>query len=995
MVPVFLGLAVLGARAQATDSSNSTPAVVVDAGANHRLWQYETYEPMPNGKTFTRLHQYLELSSGLNFLDANGEWTPSEEKIELFSGGALARHGQYKVIFSSNLNTAGAIDVQTADELRLRSHIIGLMYADATTGQAALIAGVQDSEGAVVADNQVLYPNAFDGVQADVHYTYRRDGLEQDVILREQLPAPEAYGMNSATTKLEVVTEFINPPPAWVADMEAGPDGESDQSISWGATRLGRGKAFSLNGEDAPTTVIKRYTTINGRYFLQEKVRLPDIVSALSRLPEQASNARPRPGMASTHFTFPAAPAAKSAARPMRLALGALPNKGYVLDYVSLSAAYTNYTFQSDTTYYISGSLNLAGTNIFEGGTVIKYAANGAINFVAGLPKFMSRPYHPVVFTAKDDNHVGQSISGSTGNPSGYYANPALNLGSLGSLGSLALSEFRVAYANRALSVAGASPAIYDAQLVNCGLAVSDINSPVVLENVLLSNNKTNFNASIAGNAVYLANATINNQFDLINGNTNASLYVTNCVFVNATNLSGNIAAGYNGFYQSPMVGIAAVTNGFYPLQRAGAANCYLTNGCAFTNAGTVSVDPYLLGLLSAKTVHAPLVLSNLTLSVATNFSIQAWRDTNTPALGYHYDPLDYAFSGVNVYSNLTFAAGTAVGWFELPTSGGAGDGLSINDKVIVSFNGTVTSPCTYARYCTVQEGGNGLWSNLGYMGGIVSQSLSGGYGMNPANAALISLNFTRCALLAEGPNQFRENSALSQVVAQNSEIWDGNVGAYWDYLSATNCLFDRVNMGVGGGNAAHYWLRNCTVHGGSLVLSKYGQTWPVWIEECAFDGASLSVDDNSGGNTNITYCDFNAFLTNGSPLPLVPARHNVTNLVSFNWQSSWFGNFYQSTNSPLINAGSTTADQVGLFHFTTQTNQVPEGKTSVDIGYHYVATDAFGNPLDTNGDGIPDYLEDANGNGIFDAGDLGNWLISPYNGLTSASGLSVFTPLK
>jgi hypothetical protein len=66
-----------------------------------------------------------------------------------------------------------------------------------------------------------------------------------------------------------------------------------------------------------------------------------------------------------------------------------------------------------------------------------------------------------------------------------------------------------------------------------------------------------------------------------------------------------------------------------------------------------------------------------------------------------------------------------------------------------------------------------------------------------------------------------------------------------------------------------------------------------------------------------------------------------------------------------------------------------------VDIGYHYVATDAFGNPLDTNGDGIPDYLEDANGDGVFDAGDWGNWLISPWNGLSSGSGLSVFTPLK
>jgi len=993
MVPLCLMLSILGAQTRAADNSIPTPsaAVVVDAGPNHRLWQYETYEPMPNGKTATRLHQYRELASGLNFLDANGAWTPSREKIEVFAGGAVAKLGQHKIIFSNNINTAGAIDVQTADGQRLRSHILGLMYADPSTGQAVLIGRIQDSEGEVVGDNQVVYANAFDGVKADVQYTYRRDGMEQDVILREQLPAPEAYGMNSAATELEVVTEFINPPAARVADTEGGSEAESDQSIGWGGTSLGRGKAFSLNGEDAPVTVTKRYSTINGRFFLQEKVRLQAIAPALSKLPEQASNARRLPGMASTHFTFPAAPAAKSAARPMRLAMGTLPEKGYVLDYVSLSTAYTNYTFQSDTTYYVSGSLNLAGTNIFEGGTVIKYAANGAINFVAGLPKFLSRPYHPVVFTAKDDNHVGAGISGSTGNPSGYYANPALNLSSLG---SLALSEFRISYANRALSVAGASPAIYDAQIVNCGLAVSDINSPVVLENVLLSNNKTNFNSAVAGNAIYLENTTLNNQFDLLNGNTSASLYVTNCAFVNATNLSGNIAAGYNGFYQSPMVGTAAVTNNFYPLQRAGAANCYLTNGCAFTNAGTAGVDPYLLGLLSAKTVYAPLVFSNLTISVATNFSPLAARDPNASALGYHYDPLDYVVSGVNAYSNVTFAAGTAVGWFELPTSGGAGDGFTIYDKVILSFNGTASAPCTYARYSTVQEGGNGLWSNLGFMAGIVSQSLSGGYSMNPANAALISLNFTRCALLTEGPNQFRESSGLSQVVAQNSEIWNGNVGAYWDYMSATNCLFDRVNLGVGGSNPALYWLRNCTLHGGSLNLSKYGGTWPVWIEECAFDGTSLAVDDNSGGNTNITYCDFNAFLTNGSQLPLMPARHSVTNLLSFNWQSSWFGNFYQSTNSPLINAGSTTADQVGLFHFTTQTNQAPEGTSIVDIGYHYVATDAFGNPLDSNGDGMPDYLEDSNGNGVFDSGDLGEWQISPY-GLGSGNALQVFTPLK
>ena len=67
------------------------------------------------------------------------------------------------------------------------------------------------------------------------------------------------------------------------------------------------------------------------------------------------------------------------------------------------------------------------------------------------------------------------------------------------------------------------------------------------------------------------------------------------------------------------------------------------------------------------------------------------------------------------------------------------------------------------------------------------------------------------------------------------------------------------------------------------------------------------------------------------------------------------------------------------MYHFTTQTNQVPGTDSVVDIGYHYVATDTNGVPLDTNSDGIPDYLEDANGNGLVDSGEIGwnieeNW---------------------
>ena len=42
-----------------------------------------------------------------------------------------------------------------------------------------------------------------------------------------------------------------------------------------------------------------------------------------------------------------------------------------------------------------------------------------------------------------------------------------------------------------------------------------------------------------------------------------------------------------------------------------------------------------------------------------------------------------------------------------------------------------------------------------------------------------------------------------------------------------------------------------------------------------------------------------------------------------------------------------------------------------MDIGDHVGAGDANGLPLDTNGDGIPDYLEDANGNGLVDSSEL------------------------
>src|SRR5207247_5472775 len=101
-------------------------------------------------------------------------------------------------------------------------------------------------------------------------------------------------------------------------------------------------------------------------------------------------------------------------------------------------------------------------------------------------------------------------------------------------------------------------------------------------------------------------------------------------------------------------------------------------------------------------------------------------------------------------------------------------------------------------------------------------------------------------------------------------------------------------------------------------------------------------------------------------------ATHDVTNLV-FNFDSGALGYFYLPTNGPgtnLFNHGSTNADLLGLYHFTTTANQREETNSVVDIGFHYIALDSNGLPVDTDNDGWPDYWEDANGNGSLDSGE-------------------------
>jgi hypothetical protein len=213
------------------------------------------------------------------------------------------------------------------------------------------------------------------------------------------------------------------------------------------------------------------------------------------------------------------------------------------------------------------------------------------------------------------------------------------------------------------------------------------------------------------------------------------------------------------------------------------------------------------------------------------------------------------------------------------------------------------------------------------------------------------------------------------------------------------------------------YRVRNSTFEGGVISINRYTSPTPVMLRDCAISRTGFPVADQYSGNTNLSDYSYNAFL--GGSQRTVPT--NATDLVvagSAGWQSGWLGRYYLPTNSPLVDAGSlTNAAQLGLYHHTSHTNQTREATSRLNIGAHYLATDGSGLPLDTDADGLPDYREDANGDGAFGAGDQGDWQAADPDGDgvadwveiaqgrnpnvagardgSSAIGLKIYTPFK
>ena len=956
------------------------------------MWRRLTFQISPSRQVATNVHHYIELATGLNYW-SNSQWMPSREEIDILpGGGAAATTGQHQAYFPNDIYQ-GEIQLVTPDGKQLQSRPLGLSFDDGTN--TVLIAGLTNSAGFLVGSNQVIYPNAFDNLTADVRYTYTKGAFEQDIVLRSQLPTPESLGLDPSA-RLQVLTEFFNPPqPTATTTLLPNQAGIalSDEALDFGVMKMGMGRAFLMGDETNSSVgnavVGKQWVQMGGRWILVEEVPVAALADKLATLPvPQVTSVKMgtkavRP-VASGKLPLPPQHLAKAGdtGQPMRMTKASGLSRGLVLDYQLLNSGQTDFTFQQDTTYYISGTVNLDGTSTFEGGAVLKYAANSSINLLSTNLNWQASAYRPVIFTAIDDNSVGESLG--SGNPSGYYANPALSFQFGYWYGSLTLSNFHVAYARQALFTCYGNYTFYDCQFVNCLYGVYIQSSGNNLYNALFSGVMTNICCTTEGGA-NLQNVTVDSSAVLSAMTGEVSVLMANCIFANVTNLGSSFGGNSNGFYRCPMFG-TGVSNTFYPFQTIGAGNYYLANGCNFTNHGTTNIDSILLADLGRKTTHPPVAFLGTNISTDTSWSVQVPRDTNAaPDLGYHYDPLDYLVSNVTVQATLTLTNGVAVGAY-------GANGLTVTGSWI--SRGTAVNWIRLIPCSLVQEqpsanatpaaliNNNGSWTNISFR--FTDLAMPGGAGY------LLSVTDQGTSGVQGGTVTIQDCGLHGGLMTFSLGL--ASTGTSSGTLNMTNNLLERCQVTLSKydsiPSAFYVNQYNNLYHGGVLnIFSDISQdSNTLWrFYDNLFEGVTVNEFGNDSGNPpywSVITNGYNGYVNStvwyGGGFFTSPTLLNSVGGDEFpsvaDYQTDPMGSYYYPTNggnlSLLIHVGSRSAASAGLYHYTVTTDQTVEGTNTVSIGYHYVAVGQYGNPLDSNGDGIPDYLEDANGNGLDDSGE-------------------------
>jgi hypothetical protein len=476
-----------------------------------------------------------------------------------------------------------------------------------------------------------------------------------------------------------------------------------------------------------------------------------------------------------------------------------------------------------------------------------------------------------------------------------------------------------------------------------------------------------------------------------------------------------------------------------------GQGHYYLREQSPFVDAGTDQIDPVLMRDLAARTTTVPPPYFWSDITTSQTIGQAANRDNNTPDCGWHYPAVDWVITGVTVNNcTLNIDQGTVLAFVGYPASRTSDPryehpwewGIRINAGGRLNVNGVPTNRVVFARLENLQEspildmqalsGGPCIAFKSFMLSGVPVTPLPearfhyadfpnivpnvsypwwamftfgpwpNGLDPDPGFPMIGQLELEGCHFEGgtlwydEGGPQGRvanfHNNVFEEVELNISDTGDysgpRNYPAYDAQITAANNLFYHSTL----------WLK--PLPNGGAGGGAEGATW-TFIDNI-FDNVKFGMPgglgyyDNGpvGLNRNNAYIGMSK---NGPGGKLAPDTYAATYKVldSVPYAAGALGRFYlPSTATALLGQGSRSAGLAGLWHFTSLTsNQKQAAQSQVNIGPAYLALDSNGNPVDSNSDGIADFIADRNGDGTQDADEM------PWSSANTGS-LAILSPL-
>jgi hypothetical protein len=694
---------------------------------------------------------------------------------------------------------------------------------------------------------------------------------------------------------------------------------------------------------------------------------------------------------------------------------------------IALNGARQDYTFKSGVTYYVGSSVELYGATTIQGGAIIKpdwYFTNATLAVMGTLVCKTEDAYYPAFLTSVDDDTVGDLLWFSTGQPQAATNGcPYLDL-SCAQDGHPSLSNLRIRYADQGVTIPagpqrvdiwdcqffqcnaavvagqGGTAAFHNVLLAACGAAVAAATNYAGIEGEHVTADVTNFWAGGQPGWVSLTNSIV------VGGLASGPALVTDHVAINPagpvfqTNGSANYYLAAGGPYR------AAGTPNISPRLLAEFCQKSTQPPVAFPAMMQVAGE-LTLGPQAARYVEgAP--------------DIGYWYN----ALDYTVAILHVNGGTINVLP------GTAIGlrndYVTYQTSGGPMSdwtyaGFYLWQGATFTSRGTPTRPNTFAKAGFAQEtpgatpsvffipyfvppgdfdfmfpNGEGAppptldfrFSNF-YLDAPDYHLWSGfswawGYLMSPDSAMF--WNLQDCAL--HGGGIIVSTPDADPLLWEPFEFGAGSIT--WQ-----NNLFDLSEITL----MPSYWPINGGINNVDMPFTAYNNLFrngvldlePVptsqgnWLfsdnlfDNMAFNQVAtpaLPLDHDYNGywlrpSEALNLGETNRLRINNSD-GSIDAVHDVVLPSPPPYQRGPFGDYYLPPSPPLFGGGSRTPTDAGLYHYTTRRDQVKEGEEeaghNVNIGLHYIATAGPGSsqPRDTDGDGIPDYVENWHGDGNY-----------------------------